>query len=305
MGSWFAALQKTRERLSRVFQLIGRSHSSTFRDEWSAKLEEALIQADVPVRLVGELLSELQTACRHGDGDIQQTLAQMIFNYVKSDRPFAWPDEPRPFVILVAGVNGAGKTTTCAKLAHYAKKSGLRVLLGATDTFRAAGIEQLKIWADRIGCDVVAGAAGGDAAAVAFNAVDAAVARGRDVVLLDTAGRMHTRNPLMRELQKIRQAVSKRLAGAPHETWIVLDATLGHNAVLQAQAFHEMIPLTGVIVTKLDGTAKGGFVLAIRRELNIPILFAGLGESPEDLVPFDAQRFSAALVGLQTAENVS
>ena len=196
----------------------------------------------------------------------------------------------------MVGVNGSGKTTTCAKLAHTAIQQGRQPLLAATDTFRAAGADQLKLWAKDVGCDVVAGAPGADAAAVAYDALDAAVARGRDLVIVDTAGRMHTKEPLMKELQKVRGAMAKRVSGAPHETWIVLDATLGQNAVMQAKVFHEAVALTGVIISKLDGSSKAGFVFSINREMGIPIRFVGLGEKMDELVPFEPEKFVGALM---------
>ena len=212
--------------------------------------------------------------------------------------PLDWAGLPAPAVVLLAGINGSGKTTTAAKLAHLARRAGRTPLLGAADTFRAAGSHQLQLWAERLGCEAVIGATGGDAAAVAYDAIDAAIARKCDLVLVDTAGRMHTREPLMRELQKVRTAMGKRLPGAPHHTWLVLDAMLGQNAVVQARQFHEMTPLSGVIVTKLDGSSKAGFLFAVRQELNLPVLFAGLGEGLDDLVPFDAPTFVNALLDL-------
>ena len=178
-------------------------------------------------------------------------------------------------------------------------QAGRKPLLGAADTFRAAGAHQLKLWADRIGCEAVIGATGGDSAAVAYDAVDAALARRCEIAIVDTAGRMHTKEPLMRELQKVRVAMDKRLPGAPHHTWVVLDAMLGQNAVVQARQFHEMTPLTGVIATKLDGSSKGGFLFAIRQELNLPIVYAGLGEGMDDLAAFDSAAFVDALLNLE------
>jgi fused signal recognition particle receptor len=199
----------------------------------------------------------------------------------------------------VVGVNGSGKTTTCAKLAHRAAAEGLTPLLCAADTFRAAGSDQLRIWAERLGCEVVAGATGADPAAVAFDALGAAIARKSDLLIVDTAGRMHTKQPLMQELVKVRRSLGKRKAGAPEATWIVLDAALGRNAIAQARTFHEAVPLTGIVVSKLDGSSKGGFVFTLADELGIPVLFAGLGEGAGDLVPFDRRRFVGGLLGLE------
>jgi fused signal recognition particle receptor len=198
-------------------------------------------------------------------------------------------------------VNGSGKTTTTAKLAHHAAAAGARPLLAAADTFRAAGSEQLRVWGARVGCDVVGGASGADAAAVAYDALAAAKARGNDVLLVDTAGRMHTKGPLMQELRKVSRSLGKGLPGAPHHTWMVLDATIGQNALHQAREFHAAVPLTGVVVAKLDGSSKAGFVFGVSRELGVPILFAGLGEQAGDLVPFEAAAFVDALLGLESA----
>ena len=296
MVSWITALGKTRARLSRMFDRLRGRRADAVSDEDLQDIEEAFIQADVPARLAFRLVEDIRASYRGMNVDLHRVVVEWISRQMDSGPAFVWPTDKKPFVVLVVGVNGSGKTTTCAKLAALAQRVRLSSLLGATDTFRAAGADQLRIWADRVGCDVVTGKMGADAAAVAYDAVDAALARGHDVVLIDTAGRMHTREPLMRELQKIRAAIQKRLPGAPHATWIVLDATLGHNAVLQAQAFHEATPLTGAIISKLDGSAKAGFALSIKQELGIPILFAGLGEGLSDLVPFNARDFALALV---------
>lgn len=297
MVSWITALGKTRGRIGRVIQNLWTRNKKTLSDEDLQDVEAALIQADVPVPVVNRLIEEFRKSYRGLNVEIRRVLAEWITRQLDSGPPFSWSPDQKPYTVLVVGVNGSGKTTTCAKLAALAKKAHCSVVLAAADTFRAAGADQLRIWADRVGCDVVAGKIGADAAAVAYDAVDAALARKRDVVIIDTAGRMHTREPLMRELEKIRAAVAKRLPGAPHATWVVLDATLGHNAVLQARAFHELMPLTGAIISKLDGSAKAGFVLAIKQDLHVPILFAGLGEGLDDLVPFNPREFSLALVG--------
>jgi fused signal recognition particle receptor len=210
---------------------------------------------------------------------------------------FTFPKSAGPTVVLITGINGSGKTTTTAKLGHLARAQGLKPLLAATDTFRAAGSHQLKLWADRLGLDVVAGAHGGDAAAVAYDAVQAGIARKADVVFIDTAGRMHTKQPLMDELQKVRRSIAKALPGAPQESWIVLDATLGNNAVVQARMFKECVELTGAVIAKLDGSSKGGFVFSVHRDLGLPIRYVGLGENAEDLVPFDAREFVKGMLG--------
>jgi fused signal recognition particle receptor len=199
-------------------------------------------------------------------------------------------------VILVVGVNGVGKTTTVAKLGRRLSREGRRVLLGAADTYRAGAIAQLQEWADRLDLPCVAGAAGGDPAAVAFDAIGAAIARDADTVIIDTAGRLHTQEGLMEELGKVVRVIARKLPGAPHETLLVLDGTVGQNAVQQGRLFRQAVALTGLIVTKLDGSARGGAVAALRRELDLPIRFIGLGEQPDDLIPFDPQRFAENLV---------
>ncbi|HUJ09164.1 MAG TPA: signal recognition particle-docking protein FtsY [Verrucomicrobiae bacterium] len=205
-----------------------------------------------------------------------------------------------PTVILLAGVNGTGKTTSAAKLAHLLKEQGNSVLLAACDTFRAAAIEQLKIWGERVDCEVIAGQYGADSAAIAYDALEAAMKRGVDYLLIDTAGRLHTKKNLMEEMKKMHRSLQKKVPTAPHEVLLVLDATTGSNALNQAREFHQALGVTGLIVTKLDGTAKGGIVVAIARELKIPVKFIGLGEQIDDLQPFDPKQFAKALFGLQT-----
>ncbi len=299
MGSWFNSLRKTRERFSGALKGL---FSSPGPDEATAEeLADLLIMADVPMRLVQTLSKELERSASRKE-PLLTTFQRVLVDALGQNPPLDWAALPSPGVVLLVGINGSGKTTTAAKLARMALLAGRRPLLGAADTFRAAGSHQLKLWADKIGCESVIGATGGDAAAVAYDAIDAALARRCDVVFVDTAGRMHTKEPLMRELQKVRAAMDKRLPGAPHHTWVVLDAMLGQNAVVQARQFHEMTPLTGAIVTKLDGSSKAGFLFAIRQELNLPILYAGLGESADDLAPFDAAAFVNALLDLDESK---
>ncbi|MDZ4198359.1 MAG: signal recognition particle-docking protein FtsY [Kiritimatiellia bacterium] len=292
MAGWFSALSKTRQALSGAFGRLfrGRTLGAADREE----IEEILLRADVAPRLVEELLQSVsgEAGARENGRDI---LGRMLSESLAAPA-FAWASETRPRCILIVGVNGSGKTTSCAKLAHQARAASRRVLLGAADTYRAAGSEQLRLWAERIGCEVVVGATGADSAAAAYDALDAAIARGMDEVIIDTAGRMHTREPLMRELEKVRRALAKRMEGAPHETWIVLDASLGQNAVAQARMFHQITPLTGVIVSKLDGSSKAGFLFSVRRELGVPVVFAGLGENAGDLTPFVPGDFVQALL---------
>ena len=205
-----------------------------------------------------------------------------------------WAAEP-PTVILVAGVNGSGKTTSIAKLAHHYTAEGRKVILAAADTFRAAAVEQLTIWADRIGVQIIKHQTGADPAAVAFDAVEAAVARKADVLLVDTAGRLHTQENLMRELEKVHRVLGKKIPGAPHECILVLDATTGQNAIQQVKMFSQAIPVSGLFLAKLDGSAKGGAIIAIREEVDVPVKFIGVGEGPEDVEPFRADEFVEAL----------
>lgn len=294
MKSWLNALSRTRDRivegLTRLVPGLAKADPAAL-EEW----ERTLIQADISPRLVGEWVEGLRRQA--GRDDIRAAVAKMMLATFPDEAPFDWRHGPSPRVVLITGVNGSGKTTTTAKLGHLAKREGLKPLLAAADTFRAAGSHQLKLWADRLGLDAVVGAHGADAAAVAFDSVQAGVARKADVVLIDTAGRMHTKQPLMDELQKVRRSVAKALPGAPHESWIVLDATLGNNAVVQARMFKECVALTGVVVAKLDGSSKAGFVFTLRKELGLPVRYVGLGESAEDLVPFDAGEFVKGFLG--------
>ena len=262
------------------------------------ELEAALIASDIGIGTTTRIIDQTKAAAKQAGtadvfaiarAEIERELGSATHQLVKA--PTA------PTVILLAGVNGTGKTTSTAKLAHYLKANGNTVLLAACDTFRAAAIEQLKIWGDRVGCDVIAGAYGADSAALAFDAVGAAVSRKMDYLLIDTAGRLHTKQNLMEEMKKMRRVLQKRLPDAPHEVLLVLDATTGANALNQVREFHHILGVTGLVVTKLDGTAKGGIVVAIARELKIPVKFIGLGEQVDDLQPFDPQQFAKALFG--------
>lgn len=291
--NWLQGLRKTRARFA---DALRDALASPRPDETTIEeLSDLLVTADVPLRLVQAITRELEQAATRRE-PVRDTFRRVLLNAIGPSPTLDWAALPAPTVILLVGINGSGKTTTAAKLAYQARLAGRKPLLGAADTWRAAGSRQLGIWAERIGCESVIGATGADAAAVAYDALDAAVARGCDLVLLDTAGRMHTREPLMRELQKVRAAMDKRLPGAPHHTWIVLDAMLGQNAVVQARQFHDLTPLTGVVATKLDGSSKGGFLFAVRQELDLPILFAGLGEGENDLAPFDPAGYVDALL---------
>lgn len=295
MKSWIQALAKTRERiaggLSRFLAGFSKGDPAAL-EEW----EQALISADISPRLVAEWMEQVRR--RSQGGDLREALRALLMDVFSPAQQYSLSRGANPVVILITGVNGSGKTTTAAKLGYRFKKEGLVPLLAAADTFRAAGSHQLKTWADRLELEAVVGQHGGDAAAVVFDAIRAGVARKSNVVLVDTAGRMHTKQPLMEELQKVRRAAAKALAGAPHESWIVLDATLGHNAVSQARVFKECIDLTGVVVAKLDGSSKGGFVFSVQRELGLPVRYVGLGEGAEDIQPFSASEFVDGFLGI-------
>ncbi len=257
------------------------------------ELEALLIQSDLGLETSTAVIASLQRQVR--DQGLRR--ADQLFQVLRSElisrlKPAALPEwSTRPAVILIVGVNGSGKTTTIAKLSHYFHRQGLTSLMGAADTFRAAAVEQLQEWGRRMQVEVVAGQVDGDPGSVAFNAVQAGLARKVDLILIDTAGRLHTRFNLMEELKKVHRVVGKALAGAPHAVWLVLDATTGQNALHQARAFKEAVRVTGLILAKLDSSARGGMAFAIQQELGLPILFAGLGEKLEDLQPFDPQAF--------------
>jgi fused signal recognition particle receptor len=267
------------------------------------RVERVLLEADFGPATF-PLVERLEEAMRRGQLSTEAALRAWLVDAVAAQVRDAGAaealrvdvDGAGPAVILLLGVNGVGKTTQAAKLAHRLQRSGRHVLLAAADTYRAGGVAQLAIWAQRLGVPCVTGQAGGDPAAVAFDAIDAAAARGADVVLVDTAGRLHTQGNLMDELRKMVRVVARRRPGAPHEALLVLDGTVGQNALAQGRAFAEAVPLTGVIVSKLDGTARGGAVVAVRRELGVPIRFLGVGEGLDDLEPFDAARFAERLV---------
>jgi fused signal recognition particle receptor len=266
------------------------------------KLERVLIEADFGVGATVELTEALEDEVRRGklktEADLkaalQDRLAAML-DGAEDPGALARPAEG-PSIILIVGVNGTGKTTTVAKLARRLQEEGRSVLLAATDTYRAGAITQLQVWANRLDVPCVAGAAGGDPASVAFDAIDAAISRGVDTVIVDTAGRLHTQEGLMEELRKINRVIGRRLPGAPHETLLILDGTVGQNAIQQGRLFSQAVSPTGIIVTKLDGSARGGAVAALRRELGLPIRFIGLGESLQDLEPFDPRRFAENLL---------
>lgn len=291
-------LQKTRDKIAaglRSVLAFGRKIDEKLLDE----LEEAMLAGDMGPSAVAGLIGEVRAAWRQGEvkeaQDILPFLKQRIAGtWSASDRALHFAATP-PTVICMVGINGSGKTTSVAKMAAHLRRAGKTVLLGACDTFRAAAIDQLTIWAQRVGCDIVKHKPNSDPAAVAFDACEAAIARKADVLLLDTAGRLHTQDHLMRELNKIVRVVQKRLPEAPHEVLLVLDATIGQNAINQAKLFTQTANVTGLFLAKLDGSAKGGIVVGIREQLDIPVKFVGLGETIEALEPFDPDTFVAAL----------
>ncbi len=289
-------LEKTRQSFwSRLKSLFtGRKALDT---ETRERLEELLLLADAGPKATESILTELEKSIKVEPLGEKEILTDRLERILISrlDRPFV-PKEGHPYVILFVGVNGVGKTTSLAKLAARFSQEGQRVIIGAADTFRAAAIAQLRHWAEKLTLPLVEKGMGADPGAVAYETIQQACAAGADVVLIDTAGRLHTKEPLMRELGKIYRVVGKALPGAPHEVLLVLDATTGQNALRQAQVFMEATACTGIILTKLDGTAKGGIAFALVEETGLPIRFIGVGESAEDLLPFDAQAFVQALL---------
>ena len=292
-----AALAKSRavfrQRLADVF---GRGQAL---DPLLESLEEALISADVGIKTTSKILATVRSRVA-GNGNLDEERVRAVLREAITESLGDAAPKPRtakPWVILVSGVNGVGKTTSIGKLAARFRAAGDKVLLVAADTFRAAAIDQLGVWAERVGADFVQHQSGADPAAVAFDGVKAALARGVDVAIVDTAGRLHTRGNLMEELRKVHRVIGKAIPGAPHEVWLVLDATTGQNALHQAKVFSEALGLTGIVLTKLDGTAKGGAALAVREELGVPIVFIGVGEGIDDLRSFSSSEYAEALVG--------
>jgi fused signal recognition particle receptor len=294
-------LKRLRKRLSKTRKSLSNGFDRAFAgkkkidDDVLEELEELLITSDIGVPTTTSLIKRLSKTKVAEISEVKQILKEEILSILRSQAPAPQPAQNDPHVVLVVGVNGVGKTTTIGKIAAAAKASGKKVLIAAADTFRAAAIEQLAIWAARADAELVKHRENADPAAVAFDAVAAASARGCDIVLIDTAGRLHTKTNLMEELKKIKRTVSKQLAGAPHEILLVLDATTGQNALSQAQLFDEALGLTGLALTKLDGTAKGGIVISICSSLNIPLQYIGVGEQIDDLKLFDAEQFIDAL----------
>jgi len=284
------------EQMDRLF--LGKK---TIDEDLLDELEGLLFSADLGVRTSSQLIEGVQQGLKRGDlrepDKVKDFIKQEIFRILKSgERPLSIDfSQTKPFIFMVAGVNGVGKTTTIAKIAHQYSSQGKKVLIGAADTFRAAAVEQLEVWANRVGADLIRQSKGTDPSAVAFDSIHAAKARNIDLVFIDTAGRLHTKVNLMEELKKVKRIIGRECPGAPHEILLVLDATTGQNAISQAKLFKEAIGVTGIALTKLDGTAKGGIIIGITEELNIPIRYIGVGEGMDDLKEFNASEFVQAL----------
>ena len=294
-----AGLQKTHGKLAHEIKRVI-TRSPKLDTDALEELEAALIAADLGMAMTSQIIAAVKHAYETQGGAGLDVFAiardEVEKSFLAASNKSALHKAPHgPTVVSIVGVNGTGKTTTAAKLAHAVQSRGQTALLAACDTFRAAAIEQIKLWGQRLKVEVIAGAYGADTASVAHDAVTAAQSRKTDFLFIDTAGRLHTKHNLMQELQKLHRVIGRQLPGAPHEVLLVLDATTGMNALNQAREFNKIVPLTGLIVTKLDGTSKGGMVVAIQKELGLPIKFIGLGEQPDDLQPFDAKQFAEAL----------
>jgi fused signal recognition particle receptor len=292
-----AGLQKTHTQLVHEIKRIV-SGSPKLTEDALGQLKAALIAADLGLSMTEEIVEAVRKAYESQGSEVVDVFeigAREVANSLAGSATTLHKQPSGVTVVSIVGVNGTGKTTTAAKLARFVQGKGESAMLAACDTFRAAAIEQLKIWGQRLSVPVIAGAYGADPSSVAHDAVTAACAKNADYLFVDTAGRLHTKHNLMQELQKLHRVIGKRLDGAPHETLLVLDATIGMNAMNQAREFHKAVPLTGLVVTKLDGTSKGGMAVAIQKELGLPIKFVGLGEQSDDFQPFDARDFAAAL----------
>ncbi len=295
-----AGFASLKSGLARTHNAIMGSVETAFtgasREDLLEKLEESLIQSDVGVKASSEIVDHLRTVLAGKDVEkLKEFLRDEIYSILKEvEKPLSI--DRNPFVIMVLGVNGVGKTTTIGKLAYRYNSGGKSVLLAAGDTFRAAAVEQLEGWGKRVGCPVIKQAQGGDPGAVVFDAVSAARSRRSDVIIIDTAGRLHTKVNLMEELKKVKRVISREINDAPHENLLVLDASTGQNAINQARLFNEAVGVTGIVLTKLDGTARGGIIIPIARDLKIPIRFVGVGEGLEDLKDFNARDFVDALI---------
>lgn len=291
-------LTRTREKLATGMRSVLRL-GQRIDEETLQRLESVMLAADFGPTTTAKLIEVVRTGWKSGEIVEEQQVTEFLSRHIVS----LWSEadcsirfaESGPTVILVTGINGSGKTTSVAKLGHYFTQSGKRVILGACDTFRAAAVEQLTIWSQRIGVQIVKHDQGADPGAVAYDACEAAVARNADILLIDTAGRLHTQDHLMRELAKIQKVVERKIPGAPHEVLLVLDATIGQNALNQARQFSQHVSVTGIFLAKLDGSAKGGVVVGIRDQLTVPVKFVGLGETPADIEPFDPVVFAEAM----------
>ncbi|MCJ7716264.1 MAG: signal recognition particle-docking protein FtsY [Anaerolineales bacterium] len=296
LTKWKNGLAKTRKStFGKIASFFGASEISG--ETWD-DLETIFIQSDLGAQTSLEIVSHLRTRVT-SEGIIQSNeFAQLVKDELRSRliSPPVFQIQTTPTIILIAGVNGSGKTTTIAKLGKYFSNEGKNVQFIAADTYRAAAVEQLQIWGERLNIPVVAGQQNGDPGAVVYDGIQSAIARKKDLVLIDTAGRLHTRYNLMEELKKVHRVAGKSSPGAPQASWLVMDATTGQNALHQAESFQQAIPLDGIILAKLDSSARGGMVFAIQEKLNLPILFIGLGEQPEDLVPFDPDAFVASIL---------
>ena len=290
--------QQLKDRLDRLDEMVGLAGAPANRTreidvETAENLEEILLMADVGVAASARIVNAVKTRQRRGES-LRELVKDEMLRVLESSSP-AGQTMGTPHVMLIVGVNGVGKTTTIGKLANQLRQEGRTPLICAADTFRAAAVDQLQIWADRAGVDIVRAKEGSDPAAVVFDAMTAAKARQRDVVLVDTAGRLHTRTNLMNELDKIRRVAGREVSGAPHEVLLVLDATVGQNGIAQAREFTSVAGVTGVVLTKLDGTAKGGIAVAIAHDLNLPIRYVGVGEAVDDLLPFSPREYVDAI----------
>ena len=291
--------QQLKDRLDRLDEMVGLAGPSTeartreIDVDTAENLEEILLMADVGVAATDEIVKAVKSRQRRGES-LRQLVKEEMLRVLEASTPSPQPSG-KPHVVLIVGVNGVGKTTTIGKLANQLRQEGKTPLICAADTFRAAAVDQLQIWADRAGVDIVRAKEGSDPAAVVFDAMTAAKSRQRDVVLVDTAGRLHTRTNLMNELDKIRRVAGREITGAPHEVLLILDATVGQNGIAQAREFTNVAGVTGIVLTKLDGTAKGGVAVAIAHDLKLPIRYVGVGEGVDDLLPFSAQDYVDAI----------
>ena len=301
------ALSETKDDLSHQIQKAMGTGESRVTEQQLEDLEEVLIGSDIGVETTFDIIRRIRQETRPQrfvtSFETKRILREELLKILQSAEGVT-PPKGSPHVILVVGVNGVGKTTTIGKLAHRLTNDGRKVLISASDTFRAAAVEQLEIWADRVGCELVKQSAGADPAAVLFDALAATRARGHDVLIVDTAGRLHNKSNLMMELEKMTRVASREVPGAPHESLLVLDATTGQNGLVQAREFVSVAHANGIVITKLDGTAKGGIVVAIAKDLGLPIHFVGVGEGIDDLIPFSAQRFVDSLLSEESQENV-